>query len=493
MYPFRSHAFRIMNIINVMLFVLALCLASWHQTWLPAFAVGLPAVILPFLLSSSLGDVRVSRLSYGIAFMVFAALHIHQSMGVTELHFGIFVLLAILATFRDWQVILVSALVIAAHHLLFAWMQASGSGVYLVPPEDTGVGKILTHAAYVVVEAAVLMVVSYRSYREAMVGLAFENATADLVKDERQIDLTVRCQDVKSHLVLQFNQALSGIQQAVQVIHQSVSQLAAQTVDLNQDGSQLALDMERKRREVCRIASATEEMSNSVHHLNLLAVDIHKLSEQSRLQSQEGAQSVEMTSHAMKQLASSLQQAGQTVDLMAVSTKEISSVLEVIQSVAEQTNLLALNAAIEAARAGEQGRGFAVVADEVRSLASRTQASTGQIQAMLATLNGASANSVQSVQHCLGQIEKTLRLTAQNAEILQQLEQNALRLADSSEQMAASVHQQKIASEEVAESTVQLADMTEKQAQLSLQLQQSANSVGEVSSQLAKQAQRFSY
>src|SRR5690554_2439719 len=106
-FEFRVIAFRIGNLINVLLLLVAFGLASMHSTWGLAFVIGVPAALVPLWLYKTLGDHVLARVSYGVSFMLFSALHIHQSMGFTEVHFGIFVLLAVLIAFRDLLVVVV--------------------------------------------------------------------------------------------------------------------------------------------------------------------------------------------------------------------------------------------------------------------------------------------------------------------------------------------------------------------------------------------------
>src|SRR5690606_7138751 len=134
-----------------LLFVMSLCLAPWYGTWSAAIWVGLPTALLCTGLVIRCSGRRITRLTIGAALMVFTALHIHQAYGLTELHFGVFVLLAVLLCYRDWGVIAVAAAVIAIHHLLFNYLQTLGYGTICF--SEPGLGRVLTHAAYVVAES----------------------------------------------------------------------------------------------------------------------------------------------------------------------------------------------------------------------------------------------------------------------------------------------------------------------------------------------------
>ena len=128
--------------------VLCLVAAALTDSWVPAFLV-------PLLISRSAAGQLVTRIAVACAAMIFAALLIHQTRGVIEAHFGIFVLLAFLVLYCDWRPLVAAAALIAVHHLSFAWLQATGAGIYVFPEVD-GVGRVLVHAAYVVVETGLL-------------------------------------------------------------------------------------------------------------------------------------------------------------------------------------------------------------------------------------------------------------------------------------------------------------------------------------------------
>lgn len=460
---FRQQAFAIVFGVNVFLFLVALLLALLFDSWLIALVVGLPSLLVPLALHKLLGDHLLARSSYGVSFMFFAALHIHQAQGLTEIHFGIFVLLAILFAFRDAWVIIVAAAVIAVHHLLFMWLQQQDSGVYLLPDSANTLSIVMLHALYVVVETIVLVIMCRYALREAKVGQALFDATDALLTSNGEIVLTERAPSLKSKVINNFNQVLDSLQTTIKTLNRSAAELTTQSEALVSQGQGLSGAMSKKLQEVELIAAATEQMSSNLASLYQIAKQVAHYAEETEQAAVSGQRAVGSTLVSVEQFSTQLTVTSEKVENMAVATNDIRQVLDVIQSIAEQTNLLALNAAIEAARAGELGRGFAVVADEVRTLASRTQKSTGEIKQIIDRLLSYSADSVNVVNNSVNQLAATRDNAVQSEQLLSTILEQAKLVSESAHTMRSSIEQQNTASQEVAKSTQMLKDMTEQQ------------------------------
>ncbi|QEI08819.1 hypothetical protein FXN63_25425 [Pigmentiphaga aceris] len=160
---------RIMISLVWLMFFYALGLALWYDTFIQAVVVGGGASVLLTLLYRVASGTRLLRCCIAVAFMVLAALHINQTKGVIEFHFGIFVLLAALTFYRDWLPILVGAVVIIAHHAIFHVLQHKGLPVFVMEQHHAGWHMILIHAFYVVLESAILLYLAVRSRTEAVV------------------------------------------------------------------------------------------------------------------------------------------------------------------------------------------------------------------------------------------------------------------------------------------------------------------------------------
>ena len=201
-----------------------------------------------------------------------------------------------------------------------------------------------------------------------------------------------------------------------------------------------------------QIATAIKQMSVSIHEVSSNAQQAARAAEQADTDTDSGRQLVEQTSTSIAALALDIEQTEHVIHQLENHGRDISVILEVIGGIAEQTNLLALNAAIEAARAGEQGRGFAVVADEVRNLAGRTQESTANIQAMITALQQGTQAAVAVMEKSRAQAQHSVVHAEQAAGALEEIGQRVKDISQMNMHIAAAVEQQRQVSDEINDS-----------------------------------------
>jgi len=408
---------RIMLALIWLMFVFSVGLAFWHDTLLQSVIIGGGTAVVLTALYRAISGARVMRCALGAGLMVMAALHINQAQGVIESHFGIFALLAVLTFYRDWLPILVAALTIAVHHVVFHALQHQGFPVFVMDHHG-GWGMVFVHAFYVVMETVALLYLAVHSQAEAVESQEMLEkmlaVTSQFTSQASQGEGKVHVSLAKrfDHFLQQITHLIDGVTRDSHGLGQLGQELASASGTLEKGARhQLA--------EITQMTGSMQRMEDAMGHI---AVHVEQAVEHAGKASQQivrGQQSVGRAQHEITQLASRLNGTHQTVQGLAVQAEQIGTVLEVISSIANQTNLLALNAAIEAARAGEQGRGFAVVADEVRSLAQRTAVSTQEIKTIIEGLQHGSRQAVEAMHDSRQGVERCVEDSQVAVDMLQ--------------------------------------------------------------------------
>lgn len=247
-------------------------------------------------------------------------------------------------------------------------------------------------------------------------------------------------------------------------IGNSSVQLASAGEELSSVAEDASRNLQRQNDEIQQAASAVTEMSAAVDEVARNAVSTAEASNESSRLAYEGRDKVGHTVSALKAMTEEFTRTSALISGLADQSQDIGKVLDVIRAIAEQTNLLALNAAIEAARAGEAGRGFAVVADEVRALAHRTQVSTQEIEQMISKVQGGTAAAVDSMRDSVQHAGQTLGVAEQAGEALEQIYQKAGQISERNLLIASASEEQAAVAREVDRNIINISDLSTQSA-----------------------------
>ncbi len=271
----------------------------------------------------------------------------------------------------------------------------------------------------------------------------------------------------------------------------SVGQLATAADELSAVTEQTRAGVNAQRVETEQVASAIHEMAATVQEVARNAEQASAAAQQADQQARQGDQVVQDAVAQIDRLASEVERSAEAMESLRKESEKIGSVLDVIKSVAEQTNLLALNAAIEAARAGEAGRGFAVVADEVRGLARRTQQSTEEIDGMIAGLQRGAQDAAQRMDGSRRLTGSSVELTRRAGEALAVIARTVADIQGMNLQIASAAEQQSSVAEEINRSVVQVREIADQSAAASEQTASSSSELARLGNELQVQVGRF--
>ena len=319
------------------------------------------------------------------------------------------------------------------------------------------------------------------------------NALTDIAEGDGDLTrrLEVKSQDEVGILADKFNKFVDRL-------HEMVKQVKIVTGKLNEGANQAADSaaqrserIQRQQDEITMVATAVTEMASATAEIAGNAESTAKNSNQSVELGAQGFKQMQQSKQSIDQLAKELTSAVTIIGELEVNANEISTILSTIRGIAEQTNLLALNAAIEAARAGEQGRGFAVVADEVRVLSQRTHASTEEIQTKIAGLQKVTTNAVSVMTESHKLVETSVTDVNETGESLHAISSAIQLISDMATQIASAAEEQSLVTADINTNTEAVREVSDQLASDAQDAVQQAKELHSLASQLEKEISRF--
>lgn len=317
-------------------------------------------------------------------------------------------------------------------------------------------------------------------------------ATADLAsKGDLSQEIRVHTDDEIGDMAKSVNTMISNLRQMIGEINTTTGSLASSSEELSATSDDMSKGAHELSCQTEQVVTAMTEVSQTIMDMAKNASSAADGGKNASGIAAQGKKLVDRTAGDMVNLAKTVQEAADTIEELGRSSAQIGEIVAVINGIADQTNLLALNAAIEAARAGEQGRGFAVVADEVRKLAERTAQATKDIAQRIASIQAAAGESVDAMKRGSDEVDKGVKLAHEASASLDAIVLTSTNAMDMVQRIAAATEQQSAASEEVSQNMEHIAGITKQSSASTEQIKVSSAELAKLASNLKEMTAWF--
>jgi len=373
------------------------------------------------------------------------------------------------------------------------WGWMIGTGVYLDTVDEAFRRQLFSQLGAALVPILLIGLLSLVVSRSVLGQIGGEPArAAEVMKLVADGDLTTGVGDVpKGSLLHDLGTMIQSLRQIMNDIRRDAGSVVHNAERISASSHEVAEAAQQQADATSSMAAAIEELTVSSNHISDNANDTEQNSKEALSLAGQGAQRVEQATSAIQQIAGTVSQASDRIRALDERANQISTIAAVIKDIAGQTNLLALNAAIEAARAGEQGRGFAVVADEVRKLAERTSTATTEIEQMISGIQHDTVGAVEAMKAALPEVDQGAQLANAAADALSAIEQGATQTLDRIREVADATREQSVASTSIAQRVEQIASMVEETSRSMAGMAEAAESLENVAVNLDQIVSRF--